>query len=275
MDSTAPLILEDAISQVPALQLLQMMGYTYLSPDEALKLRGGKRRTVILEGVLAGWLREHNTIRYRGEELPFSEGNIMTAIQALTDVVYDGLVRTNEKVYGLLCLGKSLPQAVAGDAKSFSLHFIDWEHPENNVYHVTDEFIVDRRNDAGTYCPDIVLFVNGIPLAAIECKRPDLKDALPQAIAQQIRNQKEDGIPHFFQYAQLLMAVNKNEAKYATVGTREEFWLSGAKNDWMKAPWRPWSIRRRQQGKWKSCFATAPERLKTTSKLCGRKERLR
>ncbi|MDI6869758.1 MAG: HsdR family type I site-specific deoxyribonuclease [Bacillota bacterium] len=223
---TAPLTLEEAISQVPALQLLQALGFTYLTPEEALRLRGGKRRNVVLEEVLANWLREHNAIRYRGEELPFSEGNIVAAVEALTDVVYDGLVRTNEKVYDLLCLGKSLPQAVAGDVKSFSLRYIDWEHPENNVYHVTDEFEVERRGSAETYRPDIVLFVNGIPLAVIECKPPELqgKDSLPQAIEQHIRNQKEDGIPHLFQYAQLLMAVNKNGGKYATAGTAERFW---------------------------------------------------
>ncbi|MEW6227465.1 MAG: hypothetical protein AB1700_05125 [Bacillota bacterium] len=108
---TVPLMLEDAISQVPALQVLQALGFIYLTPDEALRLRGGRRRNVILEEVLAGWLREHNVIRYRGEEMPFSEGNIVAAMQALTDMLYDGLVRTNEKVYDLLCLGKSLPQA--------------------------------------------------------------------------------------------------------------------------------------------------------------------
>lgn len=112
---TAPLTLEDAISQVPALQILQALGYTYLTPAEALALRRGKRRNVVLEDVLADWLRVHNTVRYKGQEVPFSEGNIAAAVQALTDVLYDGLVRTNEKVYDLLCLGKSLPQAVAGD----------------------------------------------------------------------------------------------------------------------------------------------------------------
>ncbi|MEW6227464.1 MAG: HsdR family type I site-specific deoxyribonuclease [Bacillota bacterium] len=111
--------------------------------------------------------------------------------------------------------------------KSFSLRYIDWEHPENNIFHVTEEFEVERRGSPETYRPDIVPFVNGIPLAVIECKRPELegKDALPQAVQQHIRNQKEDGgIPHLFQYAQVLLAVNKNGAKYATVGTPERFW---------------------------------------------------
>ncbi|MGE5486120.1 MAG: type I restriction endonuclease subunit R [Ignavibacteriales bacterium] len=223
---TAPLTLEDAISQVPALQLLQALGFTYLTPGEALRLRGGKRRNVILEDVLAEWLRSHNTIRYRGEELPFSEPNIIAAVQSLADVPYDGLIQTSQNIYDLLCLGKSFQQAVAGDVKSFSLRYIDWEHPENNVYQVTEEYEVERRGSADTYRVDIVLFVNGIPFAVIECKRPEIdgKDSLPQAIQQQIRNQKDDGIPHLYQFSQVLLAVNKNDARYATTGTPQRFW---------------------------------------------------
>lgn len=223
----SPLIKEDHISQIPALQLLQNMGYTYLTPEEALELRGGRARNVILDGILEEQLRKMNKIRYKEQEYPFSEGNIISAVQALKDVIYDGLVRTNEKVYDLLCLGKSLQQSIQGDIKSFTLHFIDWEQPENNVYHVTEEFGVERAGSKKQYYPDIVLFVNGIPFCVIECKRLDVgigKKPIEQAISQHIRNQKDDGIPHLFLYSQILMVVSKNEAKYATTGTPMEFW---------------------------------------------------
>src|SRR5438309_10393176 len=101
-DTPTPLWQEDHISQVPALQLLQNLGWTYLTPAEALKLRGGKESRVLLTGVLAPKLRELNRIRFKGEEHPFSEGNIATAIQALEDLPTDGLARTSEKVYHLL-----------------------------------------------------------------------------------------------------------------------------------------------------------------------------
>ncbi|GBE37829.1 type-1 restriction enzyme R protein [bacterium BMS3Bbin08] len=222
-----PLMKEDHISQLPALQLLQNIGYTYLKPEEALQLRGGRARNVILEGILEEQLRSMNKILYKGQEYPFSEGNIISAVQAIKDVIYDGLVRTNEKVYDLLCLGKSLQQSISGDIKSFSLHYIDWERPENNVYHVTEEFGVERSGSKNQYYPDIVLFVNGIPFCVIECKRLDIgigKKPIEQAISQHIRNQKDDGITHLFLYSQILMAISKNEAKYATTGTPMEFW---------------------------------------------------
>lgn len=224
-----PLDREDHISQIPALQLLQNMGYTYLTPQEALNLRGGRESEVLLVGVVEDWLRKNNGITYKGEQYAFSEGNIQAAVQALRPVLMEGPIVVNEKIYDLLCLGKSLEQSIIGDLKSFTLHYIDWAHPENNVYHVTEEFSVERTASHDTRRPDIVLFVNGIPLAVIECKRPALpgkenEDPLEQAISQHIRNQKEDEIPKLFIYSQILMAVSKNAAKYATAGTSIKFW---------------------------------------------------
>ncbi len=224
-DSATPLWQEDHISQVPALQLLQNLGWTYLTPAEALKLRGNKESRVLLTGILAPKLRELNRIRFKGEEHPFSEGNIATAIQSLEDIPIDGLVRTSEKVYDLLRLGKSLPQTILGDTRSFTLQYIDWTRPENNAFHVTEEFEVERTGSTETRRPDIVLFINGTPVGVIECKKPDLANPpMDQAISQHIRNQKNDEIPRLFLYSQLLLAISKDEALYGTVGTPRAFW---------------------------------------------------
>lgn len=226
MSHDLPSFREDDISQIPALQLLQNLGYTYVTPSEAETLRGGRLNTVLLAGVLEQQLRKINKIRFKGSEYEFSEGNIEAAIQAISDIPIDGLVRTNEKVYDLITLGKSLPQTIFGDTKSFPLRYVDWDEPKNNVYHVTEEFSVERTASHQTQRPDIVLFVNGIPFGVIECKRPDLEDNDPmtQAISQQIGYQKEDGIPRLYVYTQLLLAVSKNDAKYATTGSGAKFW---------------------------------------------------
>lgn len=219
-----PSFKEDNISQVPALELLQKLGYTYLSPEEAVHARGGRLAGVLLEDVLTDRLRAINAIHYKGRMYPFSEGNILAGVQALKEVIDDGLIPTNEKIYDLLTLGKALPQSIDGDTKSFQLNYIDWKHPENNAWHVTEEFAVERSGSQEIRRPDLVLFVNGIPLAVIECKRPDAKDPIGQAVSQHIRNQQRDQIPHLFHYVQLLVAVSKNAAKYATVGTPSKFW---------------------------------------------------
>ncbi|HNX01488.1 MAG TPA: HsdR family type I site-specific deoxyribonuclease [Candidatus Cloacimonadota bacterium] len=215
---------EDCLSKIPALLYLQKLGWEYLSPVEVNKLRGSKQSAVLLEDVLIPWLREHNRIEYRGKEQPFSESNIISAVETLKEISYEGLIRTNERIFDLLSLGKSLPQIVEGDLKSFWMNYIDWKQPKNNIYQVTEEFAVERTGSYETRRPDIVLFVNGIPLVVIECKSPSIKDPMDQAISQQIRNQKNDEIPRLFHYSQMLMVLSKNEAMYATCGTSAKFW---------------------------------------------------
>src|SRR5699024_2527549 len=105
---------------------------------------------------------------------------------------------------------------------SFNMNYIDWEHPENNVYHVTDEFQVERENGRDHIYPDIVLFINGIPAGVIENKRPSVH--VIQAVSQMIRNQKQDYAPQVIKYIQLVMATTIHEAQYATCGTPARFW---------------------------------------------------
>lgn len=232
---------EELISQIPALQLLMAMGYTYLTPEEALAKRGGKFGRVILEDVLTDWLRTHNQIHYQGQTYAFSEANIQAAVRALTDEPFDGLLQTNAKIYERLTLGLSLPQTIAGDTRSFTLNYIDWHTPENNVYHVTDEFTVQRTRSDDTRRPDMVVFVNGLPLIVIECKRPDLEKpgaekAVVEAISQMLRNQREDEIPQLFVYSQLLLALSVNEAFYGTTYTQRKFWSVWREEANLEAP---------------------------------------
>jgi len=175
--------LEDLSSLLPAVILLEKLGFIYLTPSEQLALRGGRTSKCVLESVLADQLQKFNRITFKVQNYPFSDGNIQKAVQALAGIPFDSLVNTSEQVYDLLTLGKSLEQTIDGTTKSFSLHYIDWQHPENNVYHVCDEFVLERRNSKQTRRPDIVLFVNGIPLVVIECKRPDLRDAAAEGIS--------------------------------------------------------------------------------------------
>ncbi|MGH8556290.1 MAG: type I restriction endonuclease [Methylococcales bacterium] len=223
--------LEDLSSLLPAVTLLDKLGYRYLTPLENLALRGGRTSKLILESVLKTQLQKINSITFKGKQYAFSDGNIQKAVQALADIPFDSLMNTSEQVYDLLTLGKSLEQTIDGYTKSFSLHYIDWKNPENNVYHVCDEFVLERRNSKQTRRPDIVLFVNGIPLAVIECKRPDLKDAVQEGISQHLRNQRSDEIPELFTTAQILLSVSQNKALYGTTGTPAKFWAIWKEED--------------------------------------------
>lgn len=220
MDQNA--YLEVNASQKPAIALLQSMGYTYISPEDCEKQRGS-RYHVLLKDILRGQLRRLNRYSYAGAENEFSAANIERAMEELDEPLTDGLVRTSEKIYDALLLGKSYPETVGGGKSlSFNLKYIDWEHPENNLLHVTEEFAVESQDKLHNARPDIVLFINGIPFAVIECKAPHI--SVDQAVEQMIRNQQADYIPQLFKYAQIVMATNKNAVKYATAGTPKKFW---------------------------------------------------
>ena len=221
-----PSFKEDHISQIPALQLLQKLGYTYLSPEEALQLRANKTSNVLLEDILRRQLKEINSIRVSSNKTSiFTDDNIERGIQALKDLpMNEGYIHASESAYNLITLGKALEQSVDGDKKSFTLQFIDWKNINNNVFHVTEEFSVMRSTSKEHYRPDLVLFVNGIPFCIIECKRPDMKEPLKQAVSQHMRNQQEDGIRSLYVYSQITLSIATQEAAYATNATLEKFW---------------------------------------------------
>lgn len=223
-----PSFLEDHISQIPAIQLLVNMGYEYLSPKEAEVHRGGKNSQVLLESVLKEQLHKINTIHRKGKDYRFSDSNINSAVLALKDLpVQDGFLNANAAYYDLITLGKSFEQTIEGDKKSHTLQFVDWREPQNNVFHVSEEFPVLRTARADTFRPDIVLFVNGIPMVVIECKSPSLsgtKSPTELGIEQHIRNFSKSGIRSLYQYSNLLLSIASNDGSYATTGTSKEFW---------------------------------------------------
>lgn len=211
-------------SQLPALQLLVALGFTPLSQEEALRLRGGRLRNVVLDDVLAEQLMRINRFTHRGREYSFDLEDAHEAMRRLkpTPDRMKGLRGTNQDIYDSLVLGTTITKSIDGDSKSYSFRYIDWDQPENNVFHVTAEYSVERTASSQTKRCDIVAFVNGIPILVIENKRPT--ESLKKADSQLIGYQNEDNIPQLFHFAQLLVSMNRNSARYATVGTKSKFW---------------------------------------------------
>jgi type I restriction enzyme, R subunit len=238
-----PSFKEDHISQIPALQMLMNLGYTYLSPAEADRQRGSKTTNILLEDVLRKQLKEINSIRVSATKTSiFTDENIERGILALKNLpMNEGYIAASEKAYNLLTLGQALEQSVDGDKKSFTLQYIDWKNISNNVFHVTEEFSVMRSTSKEHYRPDLVLFVNGIPLCIIECKRPDMKDPLKQAISQTLRNQQEDGIRSLYVYSQILLCISSNDAVYGSNDTQPKFfskWIEKFNSDKEEAEYK-------------------------------------
>ena len=117
---------EDHISQIPALMMLEKLGYTYLTPAEAMELRGGNTSNVLLEPILREQLAKINTVQVSSQRTTvFSEQNITAGIEALRDLpMAEGYMTASQVEYDLLTAGKTLEQIVDGDRKSYVMQYI-------------------------------------------------------------------------------------------------------------------------------------------------------
>jgi len=90
---------------------------------------------------------------------------------------------------------------------------IDYDKPENNRLLAVSQFRLQRFEKE--IIPDIVLFVNGLPLVVIECKSPSLKEPFFDGVAQ-IERYKRD-FPELFSYNQFVISTCRQTAKYTTI----------------------------------------------------------
>lgn len=203
---------EASSSQIPALLQLINLGYDYIPRNEVNNHRESKSQ-YILHDIAKKALRDIN------EDI-ISDKSIDEALYALEKTkLDDGMIKASEDVYSNLLGGVSVPEIIDGKKTSPQLKFINWQEPEKNVYHVVAEFEIEEDQNRR---PDIVLFVNGIPFAVIECKKASVP--VDEAVYQMIRNQKFAQTPKFFLFPQILIATNINEIKYGTMQTPFEFY---------------------------------------------------
>ncbi len=208
------------------------MGYTYISPEEIAQHRSSTGQ-VVLKDILLKQLQELNGFEYKGTQYPFSAKNIARAIDDLDVLLNEGLMTANQKISDQLLLGNSYSEElIDGVKKSFSLHYIDYKNPENNVFHVTEEFVVDRvtqQEQTKSRRPDLVLFINGIPFGVIELKRSSR--GTEEGISQMLRNQDTHEIPNLFKYVQMTLAGNNHSPQYGTTGTPKKFYAVWKEKD--------------------------------------------
>ncbi len=244
MAQHTPKFQEEYSAKLPALALLTNLGWSFLSPEQALAARGGRQDEVVLRQILRTEL-EKRTFTFGGRAYPLSARAIDNLIaEVCSPALNEGLLMANEKLYNHLLYGISVTEFVDGKKASPTVAVIDWQSPGNNRFVFTEEFRVTRSGGAGssyqgTRRPDIVCFVNGIPLAVIEAKRPDGNakkgPTIDEGISQSLRNQRPDEIPLLFAYSQLLLSINGNEGRYGTCGTPARFWATWREEDILDA----------------------------------------
>ena len=211
----------------PARILLEKLGWTYVPRDALFAERGGERE-VLLDGILRSALLRLN------EWLTVAQAD--RVIFELENINAVGMAR-NQAVHEYLTFGMPLNVDGPRGRDSRTVRFFDFDHPEGglNEFMFTTQFRVRRgserdgpEDDERLVIPDLVLFVNGIPLVVMEAKSPSLMDVWKTRAVRQLRRYQEAGpewqgrgAPELFHYNLLCVAHCGAAAAYSTLHAPE------------------------------------------------------
>ena len=209
------------LAENPAVELLQSLGYTYVSSDDLDRERAGFREATIARRLAKAVKRLNPWL---------TATNVNKAVKAVTQVPAASLAEANEKLHTSLTYGIALEQDRGRGRKSHTVRFLDFDQPNRNEWIVTRQYkVLGAKKHV---IPDVVVFVNGLPLAVIECKSPTIGDAWKAEAVKQLRRYqeadtrwKDQGAPRLFEAAQILVGTCGERGVYGTVGTSERFFL--------------------------------------------------
>lgn len=207
------------LSEEPADALLRELGYACVAPGDVEAERSGFAEPVLTRRLEAALRRLNPWI---------SDDNVRRAVRCVTHPAAAGLVEANEQVHTALVHNVSLEQDLGSGLRGQTVRFIDFDDPRNDEFVFTRQYRVAGARQV--IVPDLVAFVNGIPIAVVECKSPTISDPIGKAMGQLFRYQEDGdrfrglGAPRLFHAAQILVATCGQAARYGTVGSAPRNW---------------------------------------------------
>ncbi|WP_348528312.1 type I restriction endonuclease subunit R [Methanothrix sp.] len=218
----------------PAVEVLtQHLGWKEIDAKKAEEMRESLKHVLLIQPLLDAIKRLNPWI---------SEDNAQRVVRAIASVQATSVIEANEKLHGMLERGTTVLQDL-GDGlgkKSQDVLLIDYQHPDNNEFNVVRQFRVLNYKEN---IPDLVLFINGLPVVVIECKSPTLRNPMEEGSTQVFRYQEMGneyrnlGCPQLFHTVQVITITHRDKAKYATNFTPARHW-----SEW-KDPY-PWTLDR-------------------------------
>jgi type I restriction enzyme, R subunit len=214
---------EENLSENPAIEHLGRLGWIYVRPED-LDVERESLKQVVLIKRLSTALKKLNPW--------LSDDNLHRAVRAVTGIQSTSLIEASEKLYTTLTYGIALEQDLGDGSgkKNRPVQFFDFDDPTRNEFVVTRQFKV--RGTKKHIIPDLMLFVNGIPLGIIECKSPTLGDDWKREALDQFSRYQESedryrelGTPKLFETIQVLVATCGQAAVYGTVLTPHRFFV--------------------------------------------------
>ncbi len=152
------------------------------------------------------------------------DDQVEEVIRKITTFPAASLIENNQSVLQLLLENTSVVENRKTGERSPTVRFIDFENPDNNSFLAVSQFKIRILGTEHHIFPDIVIFVNGLPLVVVECKSPKTKEPIPEAIDQLLRYSEQrgatkEGSPPLFYYNQFVVATCRNECKFGTISS--------------------------------------------------------
>ena len=212
----------------PFLDQLEAQGWDVLrlqqvqEPAESYRQHFGQ---VILRPRLEEALRKIN---------PFLEGDqVAELVERITSFPHANLLENNQYVLDLLLENTSVAENHQTGEQSPTVRYVDFRpgNLKNNNFMAICQFKVRIPGTEQHIVPDIVLFLNGLPVVVVECKSSKVQEPIPEAINQLLRYSQQrgatgEGNPELFYYNQFQVATCRSEARFGTISTHtEKYWF--------------------------------------------------
>src|SRR5699024_9968946 len=200
---------EETLVENRMINQLQKLGYDYVHGEELNRERTSTTEVVINKRLTESVKRLNPWI---------SENNLNKVVHNIARMDATSLMEANQRFHEYLVNKLSIVQDVGDGRKNQTVTLIDFDNIENNDFVITNQLGITHAT--GTIYPDIMVYVNGLPLVVIECKSPELPPdmQLGQAIRQLLRYQ--DVNEKLFYYNQFLISTSNDRAKVGTIGAQ-------------------------------------------------------
>ena len=210
----------------PALKQLESLGWTNIAGADLSPETSDERqsyRDVVLEKRLTSSIKKINPW--------ISDENLRKVVRdlRLQGTEHPTLIETNQTLWQTLVQYISVDQDLGQGRRGQTVKIIDFENPENNEFLCTNQFKIQGPNQ--NIIPDIILFVNGLPLGVIECKSPFITNPMESGIDQLMRYanrrnpHESEGAERLFWYNQMMVSTHRDKARVGTISSRMEHYL--------------------------------------------------
>jgi len=192
------------------IQLLQSQGYTHIygptiAPDITTIERNSFEEVILKQRLI-------NAVNKLNPNIP--EEAKQQAIKQIINIHSIDQTANNESFHNYITNGIEVEYLKDGYLKGTRVILIDYEHPENNEWLCINQYVIQYNNLIKR--PDIILFVNGLPLVGIELKNPEDENATLESAYHQFQTYK-NYIPLLYDYNSLLVISDGVDAKYGSL----------------------------------------------------------